>query len=209
MLITLLIFGLQYTLVFAAGLQKTDLHTSCMERNFLAPVHLVPPLNHCETAINMIPSGNVVFRQSHPGTGRILKPFDAHLDHPGDWRKVLLPAVFIYKSCSITVRSKMEVSGGPHGPANASTMFFIVWPEVRTMAGSILKKCLRERNGVAGSLAVKILLEGSWLPLNVLLVHDWAVSREPFEGYHIYDADMPHESSIVPNAGEFLPSRGG
>ena len=139
-----------------------------------------------------------------PGIGGTVKPIDVYLAPPSRPATVVLPAALKYKSCTISVTSWTE------GPADASTMYFSVWPEVQAMPKGIVEDCLRARNGHAGSVTMKVLLEGNWWPLNILIVSDWATNRENIEGFNYYDeTNVSRESSSVPNAGEFLPGRGG
>jgi hypothetical protein len=126
-------------------------------------------ISDCEAAIRMIPSGTpeLAFTPSENKS----KPVNLHLDHNGG-RAFRLPAVFLAGSCAIKVRNipvhstnrweRLLCIGGcstPPPQQAATFMYFRYWPNVKEVAGEILRRCLT-KGDTAGQIETRSEWEG-------------------------------------------------
>lgn len=126
----------------------------------------VPDPRDCSTAIKMIPNGKHTLdveslAQGSRDPADPQKPIDLTIDK----RKVLFSAAFVTRSCVIIVEarprradeSRQSAEGVPIKAATAMT--FTVWPNVRKLAKTIIKTCVKHRT-LNGHMYTQSMLDG-------------------------------------------------
>ena len=96
-----------------------------------------PDLADCQTAIDMIPSGD------YHWDGKKSRRLSFNLPDSVRQRKFFFPAAFRSNTCVVKMERMMNPPGGPtQGTKAATAMYNTVWPNVRHLCTKMVERCL-------------------------------------------------------------------